>query len=514
MAADPDAADPQPRPGPDPGSDPAPNPGRWPALAVTQVAGFMSLLDVSIVNVALPSIQRGLDVSSDTAQWVVSGYALTFGLALVPSGRIGDIVGRRVMFLLALGAFVATSAVSGAAPTAETLIAARVLQGAAGGMLAPQISALIQNLFRGAERGRAFGVYGATIGLSTAAGPVAGGAILAVMTGPDGWRWVFYVNVPIGVVALVLAARLIPAVTGERDRTADRTPARRGPDLDLIGVLLLGTGVLGLLFPLVQADNGRAGALTWVVVPAVGVLVLFALWEGHVARDERQPLVDPRLARVSGYAVGLGIGFVYFLGFTGIWLVFARFFQGGLDYSPLRSGLAVTPYAIGVASSAVVAGRLVPRLGRWLTVSGLVAVAVGLAGAALVLRQVGGDAAAWAAAGPLLLGGLGGGMVVTPNLTLSLESVPVRMAGVAGGALQTGQRVGAAIGTAGLAGIFSTRLADTHDDAVAVSDTLLCASGVMLVALLLAVVELLRRRSRARRHPPTPRPEHHVHGII
>jgi EmrB/QacA subfamily drug resistance transporter len=467
----------------------------------------MSLLDVSIVNVALPSIQRGLDASAGTAQWVVSGYALTFGLALVPSGRLGDTLGRRRMFLVALTAFVATSALSGAAPTAETLVAARLLQGAAGGMLAPQTSGLIQDLFRGAERGRAFGILGATIGLSTAAGPVVGGLILAAVSGPDGWRWVFYVNVPIGVVALVLAARLLPT------RSTDRA-GLASVHLDLVGVVLLGGGVLGLLFPLVQAESGGVGDLAWLLVAAVALLVAFARWEFRVAGRGRQPLVDPRLARVSGYAAGAGIGLVYFLGYTGIWLVLARFFQSGLGYSPLRSGLAVTPFALGVAISAVIAGRLVGRLGRLLTVSGLAAVAVGLAGAALVLRQVDGDAAAWAAAGPLLVGGLGGGMVTSPNITLTLAAVPVRMAGVAGGALQTGQRVGAAVGTAGLAGLFSVVLDSTDGDySIAVSDTLLCAAGVMLVALALAVAELVRRRALGPRPEPTPCPEHHLHHL-
>ena len=490
---------------PEPTAPEAADPKRWRVLAVTQVAGFMTLLDTSIVNVALPSIQRDLGASAGTAQWVVSGYALAFGLALVPAGRLGDTLGRRRMFLIALSAFVATSALSGAAPTAGLLIGARLLQGVAGGMLAPQNSGLIQDLFRGAERGRAFGILGATIGLSTAAGPVVGGLILAAFTGPDGWRWVFYVNVPIGLVALVLAARLVPATSGG---------GSRGAHLDLVGSLLLGSGVLSLLLPLVQAETGGLRRLWWLFGVAVLLIATFAWWEGRTVRLGRQPLLDPQLARISGYAAGLGIGLVYFIGFTGIWLVFALFFQDGLGYSPLRSGLAVTPFALGVAASAVIAGRLVARVGRWLTVSGLAAVAVGLAAAALVLRHVGGDAAAWATAGPLLVAGLGGGMVTSPNITLTLESVPVRMAGVAGGTLQTAQRIGSAIGTATLAGIFYAVLAASgRDYPAAVSDTLLCASGFMLLALLMAVAELARRRSRGARPAPAPRPEHHLHHI-
>jgi MFS family permease len=182
------------------------------------------------------------------SQWVVSGYALAFGLALVPAGRLGDLFGRRPLFMVALAAFVATSALSGAAPTIELLILARVLQGVAGGALPPQNAGLIQDLFRGPERGRAFGILGATIGLSTAIGPVAGGLILAAFGSSDGWRWVFYVNVPIGVLALALAARLVPPPPARR-----RT---RHVDLDLVGALLLGGGVFCLMLPLVEADAG------------------------------------------------------------------------------------------------------------------------------------------------------------------------------------------------------------------------------------------------------------------
>ena len=211
----------------DPTSGYEPDPRRWKALTVTLVAGFMSLLDVSIVAVALPSIQRGLGTSPSAVQWVVSGYALTFGLALVPAGRLGDAIGRRTMFLAALAAFVLCSAAAGAAPTTGVLVAARLAQGIAAGSLAPQNSALIQQLFRGAERGRAFGFFGSTVGISTAVGPIVGGVILAVAGEPDGWRWIFFVNVPIGVVALVLAARLIPRTEPWAARA--RGPRRRRP---------------------------------------------------------------------------------------------------------------------------------------------------------------------------------------------------------------------------------------------------------------------------------------------
>ncbi|HEY0620219.1 MAG TPA: MFS transporter [Kribbella sp.] len=463
-------------------------PRRWRALGVSQLAAFMALLDVSIVNVALPSIERGLQVTAGTAQWVVSGYALTFGLALVPAGRLGDALGRRRMFMIALSAFVITSAITGAAPTAGLLIAARLLQGVAGGMLIPQNSGLIQDLFRGDERGRAFGIMGATVGLATATGPVAGGLILGAITGPDAWRYVFYVNVPIGLVALVLAARLVPAGLGGKIRETH---------LDLVGSLLLGGGVLSLLLPLVDAETSGFGKDWWMFATAVALLVAFAWWETRTVFRGRQPLLDPRLVRTPGYATGSLIGMVYFVGFTGIWLVLALYFQDGLGYSPLRSGLAVTPFALGVAASAAVAGRFVTRLGRKLTCWGLSLTAAGLITTALLLRDVAaGNGTEWVIAGPLLIGGIGAGMVTTPNITLSLQSVPVRMAGAAGGALQTAQRVGGAIGTAVLATIYYQALIGTaHNYSAAVSEALLWASGLMLLALAIAVADLLR-------HPP------------
>ncbi|NEA30743.1 MFS transporter [Streptomyces sp. SID13031] len=462
------------------------HPLRWRVLAVSQLAAFMALLDVSIVNVALPSIERGLGVPAGTAQWVVSGYALALGLALVPAGRLGDVLGRRRMFLIALSAFVLASALTGAAPTIGLLIAARLLQGVAAGMLLPQNSGLIQELFQGAERGKAFGILGATVGLATATGPIVGGLIITLIAGPDAWRWVFYVNVPIGLVALVLAARLVPKGSPS---------SLRGVHLDLIGSLLLGGGVLCLLLPAVDAESNGLGQDWWLLVVAVGLLTAFARWELRTVRRGREPVLDPRLAHTSGFAAGSVIGMVYFIGFTGIWLVLALFFQDGLGYSPLRSGLAVTPFAIGVAVSAAIAGRLVSRVGRVLTVAGLTATIAGLVATALLLRHVGGDAAAWAAAGPLLLAGLGGGMVTSPNVTLSLQDVPVWMAGAAGGALQTAQRIGSAIGTAVLATIFYRVLTGSgHNYPTAVSDAMLSASALMLLALLLATVDLVRHR--------------------
>ncbi|MBM7775357.1 EmrB/QacA subfamily drug resistance transporter [Actinokineospora baliensis] len=454
-----------------------PDPRRWRALAVTQIAGFMALLDVSIVTVALPSMRADLGASPGGIQWVISGYALTFGLSLVAGGRLGDALGRRRMFLVALTGFVLTSALAGAAPSLLWLVVARLAQGLMGGLLTPQNSGLIQDLFRGPERGKAFGVLGATIGISTAVGPIAGGVILAVFGDPEGWRWVFYVNLPIGIAALVLALRVLPAVGG-----------RRRVDIDVVGALLLGAAVLAVLLPLVRAESGGLGGLWWLFPLAAALGWGFLRWERRVVDRGRAPLLDTRLfTETPGYVAGAGIALAYFCGFSGIWLVFAVFFQGGLGYTPLESGLAVTPFALGSAVAAAVAGRLVARWGRVITVCGLTAVGVGLAAVAVVLLAVPGPAAGLWIVVPMVLAGVGGGAVISPNTTMTLSQVPNRLAGVAGGVLQTGQRIGTAVGTASLAAVFHAVLGGTGRYSSAIAVALFVAVGLVAVALVLAV---------------------------
>ncbi|MEU6179790.1 MFS transporter [Streptomyces coeruleorubidus] len=471
-----------------------PDPHRWRALWVTLVAGFMSLLDVSIVAVALPSIQRGLDASPAQVQWVVSGYALAFALALVTAGRLGDALDRRRIFLVALSAFVVCSAACGAAPGITLLVVARLAQGLAAGFMAPQNSALIQQMFRGAERGRAFGIFGATVGISSALGPLAGGLILALAAGDQGWRWIFYVNVPIGILAVLLGRRLLP-----------RTRRSGGQHVDLPGVVLLGLGVLALMYPLVQAGSGGFGGLWWMFLVGAAILFGFARWQRRLVRRDTQPLLDPRLfTTVRGYAVGAGVGTLYFIGFSGVWLVFALFYQDGLGFSPLRSGLAVTPFALGSACAAAVAGRLVDRLGRMLTVGGLTAVIAGLGGTALLLRFAPLDIAPWGAAPVLFLGGLGSGCVISPNITMTLRDVPVHMAGAAGGALQTGQRLGAAVGTAALPGLFYLVLGSGDDYRGALATALGAGLLGMLAALALATSDWRCDRRSRQRHGECP----------
>ena len=421
----------------------------WRALAVCLVGGGMVLLDVSIVNVALPSIRTGLSASESALQWVLSGYALTFGLALVPAGRLGDVLGRRRMFLLGLALFTLCSAACGIAQSSLWLTLARLAQGLSGGALTPQISAVIQQVFRGPARGKAFGIFGSVIGVSTAIGPVLGGALIALFGEQEGWRWVFYVNVPVGVLLLPLAAKLLPPPRP--------LGAGRREELDPVGVLLLGAGVVLLLLPLVQEQQWHAAA-KWLLVPlALLVLAGFVGWELRYART-RQPLVPLPLFRLRSYGFGTALATVYFAGFTPLFFVLTLYLQIGLHYSPLLAGLTTLPFALGSAVSANLAGRAAYRFGRPLVAFGLLAVAVGFIGTRIAVTEVPTGHTGWATALPLFLAGVGGGMVISPNQTLTLSEVPERRAGTAGGLLQTGQRIGAAIGIAVVGSVFFAQL--------------------------------------------------------
>ena len=472
-------------------TNPQPTTNRWRAMSVALVAGFMTLLDVSIVNVALPSIRDDLHLSAGELQWVLAGYALTFGLLLVPAGRFGDARGRRDVFIAGLAVFTLASAAAGLATGPAWLIVARLVQGAAAGVVNPQVSGLIQQLFEPRERGKPFGLLGATIGVSTAVGPLLGGLLIAIFGAEQGWRWIFYINVPIGAIAIMLGWRWIPGrPRAERSRES----------LDPVGVALLGIGVLLLLLPLVQEREWHGQAKWLLVVAAAAVLAGFVGWERRFRRHGT-PVVDLELFRVRSYALGALIATLYFAGFTTIFFIYTLFLQSGLHYTALEAGLAVTPFALGSAAAAALGGRIVNRYGRPLVAIGLVAVAVGLAATEVVLHFVPGHDAGWAAALPLLVAGLGSGLVISPNQTLTLSQVPVRRAGSAGAVLQTGQRIGTALGIAVVGAVFFNRLANNGGSwGLAFRAALLVTIGFVLIALVAAVADVIVSR----------RPDHHA----
>ena len=468
-----------------PSADPeayVPDPARWKALAACLVAGFMTLLDVSIVTVALPSIEQGLGAGQNALQWIVSGYALALGLLLVPSGRVGDARGQRQVLMTGIALFVVASAGCGLAPSPQVLVVARLLQGFAGGLISPQISGVIQNLFRGDERGKAFGFFGTTVGLSTAVGPLLGGAIIALFGTADGWRYVFFVNVPVGIAALVLARRYLPARTPQQ-HDASRT------SLDPVGVVLLGLAVVCVLVPFIEQRSWDSPLRIALFPIAAGLLVLWVLHERRYGRD-KEPVVSLDLFKLRSYCLGAGVGLLYFAGFTGIFFILTQYLQLGLDYPAWKAGLAATPFALGSALMASIGSRMVMRHGRKLVALGLAMVLLGLVGVWVAVRAEPGTDVAWFTAAPLLLAGLGGGLVISPNVTLTLSQVPVVRAGSAGGVLQTGQRIGSAAGIALTGSVFYTMLASSMGDyATAFRHGLVVIGAFVLAALTLALLD-------------------------
>ncbi|CAM3349653.1 MFS transporter [Occultella aeris] len=459
----------------------------WQAFAVCLTAGFMTLLDVSIVNVALPSIEGALSASPSHLQWIVAGYTLAFGLVLVPAGRLGDMFGRRVMFLIGLTLFVLTSALCGLVVSAPMLAVGRLLQGAAAGLLNPQVIAMIQELFRGPDRGRAFGWFGATVGFSTAVGPLLGGALIAAFGPEQGWRAVFLVNVPVGLVALVLAWRLLPRVRPARDGGTKVS-------LDAPGLVLLGIAVVSFLFPFVQVSEGSiTDAPWWLLVVAALALVTFRWWERRLEARGGQPVITTDLLHTPSYIRGATLGMAYFGGFTGIFLVSTLYLQNGLGLEPWQAGLVLTPFALAGSLSAWLGGRWVNRYGRRLVVVGIVLMLIGVAATDVLVSLFDGASIVWWIAAVLIISGFGNGIVISPNQALTLADVPVHHAGVAAGALQTGQRVGTSVGVAATAAVFFSTLAASGDYDHAMSLSLRVVLVIVAVALVIAVVDERRR---------------------
>jgi EmrB/QacA subfamily drug resistance transporter len=415
------------------------NTRNWQILAIVLVGSFMAVLDTTIVNVALPSIGQGAHASSDALEWVVSGYALTFGLALVPAGRMGDRVGYKRLFLAGLILFTVASVGCGISASSAELVVARLVQGLGAGIYYPAISAIIQRLFTGRERSRAFGYLGGVVGISTAVGPLLGGLIISLAGVQEGWRWVFLVNLFIGIAEIPVAFRLLP----KRQRPEQHR-------LDWLGNALLTLVLLLLLIPLVEGRVSGWPAWSWLMiglsVPAAALLVA---WEARLSRRGGEPVIQlALLRRHRSFGMGQALALLYFGGFTSLFFTLSIMWQEGLGRSALQTGLLVLPFALGSLSTASNSYRFSRRFGRKAVLGGICGMFAGQALILLVLRLSGSHPGFWPLVGPLLLAGLGSGLVIAPNQDFVLASVPREQAGTAGGALITAQRLGAAIGIA------------------------------------------------------------------
>lgn len=422
---------------------------RWLVLAIVLAAVFMQLLDTTITTVAVPSIQSSLHATFGEVQLVLAGYSLAFACVLVTGGRLGDIYGRKRLFLIGMITFTVASAVCGAAPDGQTLVIARIVQGVCSGLMFPQVLAILQVTFSDRDKPKAFAIYGATIGLATILGPVLGGALIKLNLFGTDWRAIFYVNVPIGLVALAAGVRQLTESTAPQ---ADR--------LDLVGAALITIGLFLLVLPLVVGRDQGWPAWSWVMLAcSVPVLIGFAGYERALTRQPgASPLVRTTLFRQRSFSVGLVLCLAFFAGIPSFFFTFLLMLQAGFGYQPVAAGAVTLAFAVMVAVGSARSAAVVRRLGTWTLLLGCALVAIGMAAVAGSLRWAGTGMHGYQLIPALIVAGSGAGLVLAPLTSIILAGVRPADAGTASGVLATAQQVGAAAGIAIVGIIFFSQL--------------------------------------------------------
>ncbi len=456
---------------------------RWLILFVILAAECMDLLDATIVNVAAPAIHADLHTSSTALQWIVGGYALAIAVGLMTGGRLGDIFGRRNMFLAGAAGFTVASVLCGLAPDTGSLVAFRLLQGLLGALMLPQGLGVMCEVFPPDEISKAFAVFGPVIGSAAVFGPLIGGGLVDLDLAGSGWRLVFFVNAPLGVAATLGAWRLLP-----------RTRAEQVVRLDLVGALLSGAASLCLVYPLIQGRELGWPAWTYLMMAgSVALYVGFGLQQRGRKRADADPLLIPSMFGHRGYLGGLLVLLVFFSGMGGVMLTASVFFQAGQGFSPVHAGVAFMPMSVGMAVGAGLSGAVLgPKFGRLVIQGGGL---VTIAGFLLVIAQVHGAGTVGAAdlIPGLGLAGLGMGLVVAPLFDVILASVTDEETGSASGLLNAGQQLAGAIGVAVLGTVFFAGLGHVGFHA-AFNRTLWVEVGSLAAMVLLA--GLLPRHAR------------------
>ncbi|MFE2041841.1 MFS transporter [Streptomyces sp. NPDC059477] len=400
-------------------------------------AAFMDLVDVTIVNIAIPSIQRDEGASFSQIQWITAGYALAFAAGLITGGRLGDIYGRKRIFLIGVGGFTVASALCGLAANPEMLVASRILQGATAALMVPQVLAIVHATFPAHERGKVFGLFGAIVGLGAVSGPLLGALLTEWNLFGLEWRPIFLINLPVGVAALILGGRFI-----------SESKAPRALRLDLVGVVLVTTALLMLIYPLTHGRENDWPA--WGFVSMAGSLAVFAALvayeRGKAARDG-SPLVELSLFKVKSFAAGIAVQTVFGVVMGVFFLVWTLYMQVGLGWTPLRAGLTGVPFSVAVSVAAGISvQKLVPRFGRKVLQAGAATMAAGVLIYLWEAGRYGLDIAPWQMALPLIVMGVGMGLIVAPLTDAVLSEVPREHAGAASGLVNTVMQMGNALG--------------------------------------------------------------------
>lgn len=461
----------------------------WAALAVILAGIFICTLDFFIVNVALPSTQAELHASPSQIQFVVAGYGLALAAGLITAGRLGDLLGRRRMFVVGVALFTAASAACGLAPTAAFLVAARVAQGAAAALLMPQVLAIINVTYTGAHRSRAYNAYGLAIGFGAVFGQLIGGVLIKADIAGLGWRSIFLINVPIGAAVVALAPRLVPE---------SRATARAR--LDPVGTVLVSLGLIAIVLPLVQGQEQGWPAWTgWSLAVSLPLLIGFVLHQRWLGARDGSPLVDLAVFGRRAFSGGTAINLVYSMTTASFFLVLAVYLQEGRGLSPLTSGLMVLPTGIGYFLTSTRSGRMAARLGRQVVAVGALMVAAGYALLAVTAMELGAEGVGWLTPG-LAVAGAGMGLVMTPLPAIALSDVQPDQAAAASGVLSTSQQAGGATGVAAIGAVFYHALgANLHPGSFAHA---FAASLEVLLGLNLVVAALAQLLPRHRRMDP------------
>jgi EmrB/QacA subfamily drug resistance transporter len=423
-----------------PRSSTAPHPLRWLVLAVVMAANMMDLMDATIVNVAGPSIRSALGGSDAALQWLSAGYTLAFAVFLITGARLGDMFGRRRLFLIGSAGFTLMSAACAVAPSTTVLILLRMAQGSFGALMIPQGFGMIKEVFAEDEMGKVFGSFGPAMGIAMLAAPILAGALVEANLWGSGWRLVFLINVPIGLLTFAGSLRVLP-----------RTVAHPGIKLDKVGVVLIGVALSAIIYPLIEGREHGWPAWTFVCL-GLGAAVLggFYLWERHLRGDA---LIEPGLLSNRTYTSGILVALGTFGAFGGLLLCVSLFTQLGEGFSPIHAGLTLTPMVIGMVVGMATSFALVKRLGRRLIQVGVGLIAVGAVVLALTISGAH-SVSTWDLAPGLALIGVGAGGSLGQLFDFILAGVSMEEVGSASGVLEAAQQLASAVGVAALGTIF------------------------------------------------------------
>jgi EmrB/QacA subfamily drug resistance transporter len=456
------------------------------AMGVLIFASFMDLLDATIVNVALPSIRTDLDASGAQLEWVVGGYLLAFAVLMITGGRLGDIFGRRRMFVVGVIGFTAGSALACFAPSIGVLIAARLIQGGFAAMMVPQVLSSVQALYAPRERAAIYGVIGAVSGTSAMIGPVLGGWLVSGDAFGVGWRSIFLINLPIGVALVLLALRWVPETRSEH-------PLR----LDPVGLVLATAGLLGVVYALIEGRQQDWAPWIW-AVGAAGLVVLaaFVVQQARHERATGSALLPMRLFGDRGFSAGLVTQGTFQGSLAGFALVLTLYVQTGLGWSAIHAGMTLLPFSLGAFMGTAISVPLGTKLGKVVIVTGAALQSAATVWVLATIHAQGDALSTWDLSPALAVDGIGLGLLVVPLVDVALATVPTSEAGAASGAYGTVQQVGAALGVAVVGTVFFSVIG-TSDDMASLRSGLVAACWIAAGGYALAALASLLLPTRA-----------------